>query len=266
MIVRLNGGMGNQIFQWAFGRSVSLARNEELLFHTVGLDNGQHRAYSLDAFNINVEFKNHLNGPIYGEPNFRYDSGVYTAPPNSYYAGCWQTEKYLNVPVIRKELQFRYLPSSKTWHIAQQILNINSCFVHVRRTDYLMASTAAYHGNMDMRYYDTAMTLLRSQVPDVKFFVFSDEPEWCRNNFRGSDVQIVSHNSYGNGTTGPGTEWEDLMLMANCKHAIIANSSFSWWGCWLGDTKQRIVIAPKVWFKKEGLEYCDIVPDRWLTI
>jgi hypothetical protein len=265
MMIRLNGGMGNQMFQYAFGISLGARWNEKPYFHKVGLDNGQHRAYSLDSFNTEVEFKNPESGPVYGEPVFRFDPKVYDQPKNTYFAGCWQTEKYFNETLVRGHFTLRNPLSPESFRQLEQINKFISCAIHVRRTDYLIPSVQQYHGLMGMDYYKAAMEYVESRVPYVQFFVFSDDTKWCKQTFDKS-VAIVDVNGFGNGTTGPQREHEDLYLMSQCNHAIIPNSSFGWFGAWLNPWKRRIVVAPKVWFQKPGLAYDDIVPDRWVKI
>lgn len=263
MIVRLNGGLGNQMFQYAFGRSVSKIRGEDLFFVKVGLDRGYHRAYSLGAFNVEAKFTGGVSGPVYDERTFAYDPGVFAAPTGSYYCGCWQTEKYFNEALVRKELSFKNPMSQQTEQVAEKIRSRTSAFIHVRRTDYLYPATAAYHGNMGMDYYEKAMAYVRERVPNVHFFVFSDEPQWCRGAFQGDAFTIVGHNGMGDGSRGPSTEHEDLYLMSLCGHAIIPNSSFGWWGAWLNPEKQRVVVAPERWFAGANLDTKDLIPPHW---
>jgi hypothetical protein len=115
-------------------------------------------------------------------------------------------------------------------------------------------------------WYAEAMLYIAERVRNVRFFVFSDDPQFCKTAF--PECRVVDHNKPGSGESGPGKEHEDLYLMALCDHAIIPNSSFGWWGAYLGDAngKDRIVIAPKVWFRKEGLRSEDIIPERWVKI
>ena len=269
MIVRLEAGLGNQMFQWAFGRCVSAVRNEELFFEKHNLDAPHPRAYSLEAFNIDLQFKEPNGAPQFIETHekFGFDPDVYKVPNGTHFIGNWQTEKYFDREMIRSELGCREPFSSQTLSVGDEICRVpNSCFVHVRRTDYLIPSTAAYHGIMPFYWYAEAMAYIEDHVPNVRFFVFSDDPEFCKEAF--PKCRIVDHNKPGNGTEGPGREHEDLYLMSLCGHAIIPNSSFGWWGAWLGDEGKpgRIVIAPKVWFRKEGLRSSDIVPDRWIKL
>lgn len=267
MIVRFNGGLGNQLFQYAFGRSVATARNEELFFEKQGLGWGSHRAYGLDAYKvINIQFAAG-SGPIYREPIFTYDARVYDQPRGTHFIGNWQTEKYFNKDIVRSELSLANPVSEKTQEIAKEIIETpESAFIHVRRTDYLIPSTAAYHGNMTMDYYTKAIAYIKERVPNVSFFVFSDDTDWCRVTF--PNYRIIDHNKMGCGNTGPGKEHEDLYLMSLCKHAIIPNSSFGWFGAWFGDVDPtgRIIIAPAQWFLGANLDYSDVVPERWVKL
>lgn len=267
MIVRLDAGMGNQMFQYAFGRSVAFVKKEPLFFKPMGLGPGCFRAYSLDAFNVNVNWADGMEGPVYGERHFRYDPNVYSAVPGSFFHGYWQTEKYIAHRIVRQEFSLRNPIGAESQQVAKRILSGPSAFVHVRRTDYLIPQSVVYHGNMGMDYYTAAMSYVREREPEVKFFIFSDDPDWCRSAFPNDTV--AGHNGWGSGDRGPSTEHEDLYLMGLCNHAVIANSTFGWWGAWLGDEvtrRPRIVVAPRKWFVQPGLEFCDVVPERWVKL
>jgi hypothetical protein len=260
MIVQLNGGLGNQLFQYAFGRALSSEYKTSLFFHKSDLDCGR-RHFALSPFNANVRFQTPV-GPRFEETQFNYDSRVHTADPNAFFVGYWQTEKYFDssAPMLRQELTLKAPVSDKTAEVARQIQSSpESTFVHVRRSDYLNPHTSAYHGNLTIDYYRSAMKYINDETTSTAdYFIFSDDPSWCRQNF--PDCQIVDHN------IGKGKEVEDLYLMSLCKNAIIANSSFSWWGAWLGDTKpNRICIGPKKWFAGANLNTEDIIPKRWVT-
>jgi hypothetical protein len=267
LIVRLNAGLGNQLFQWAFGRSVAAARNEELFFEKYNLDAPGHRAYSLGAFDIDLRFKEPNGQPQFIETHekFGFDPEVYKVPNGTHFIGNWQTDKYFDEVTIRRELRLNNL-SVQTEVVANEIADSHrSCFIHLRRTDYLIPSTSEYHGIIPYHWYAEAIAYIEDRVPDVRFFVFSDDPQFCKTVF--PKYRVVDHNKAGSGSTGPGQEHEDLYLMSLCDHAIIPNSSFGWWGAYLGDlASNRIVIAPKVWFCKEGLRSDDIVPERWIKL
>jgi hypothetical protein len=260
MIVALQGGLGNQLFQYAFGRAVSIGRQEELFFHKVNLSPTSHRDYILDRFNTKVQLVNRPSGPYYRETVFRYDPGVFEAPAGSYFQGFWQTAKYFNNigSIIREELQFKQLPdlSIKNFEAHQEIMKSkNSVFVHVRRADYLREPHKSYHGVMGTDYYDRACWVIREKYPDARFFIFSDEPDWWKSTYPWGTV-IEGNDMFG-----------DLYLMSLCQHAVLANSSFGWWAAWMSDYKpDRLVVAPRQWFQDANTSYDDIVPDEWIKI
>ena len=265
MIVRLNGGLGNTLFQWAFGRSVGLVRGEEVSYETKWMGRGETRAYSLGAFDMDVQFGDSHGRPEYVEkqPNI-YDPEVYIAPPSSFFIGNWQTSKYFNEPIIRKELTLRNPVNDETQRVAEEILAGPSAFVHVRRGDYTDAGVQQLLALQGPDYYLHAMKYVQERVPNVRFFAFSDEPNWCQANL---NCRVVSHNGVGNGDTGPSTEHEDLWLMSLCDHAVIPNSTFGWWGAWWGEVrKPRIVVAPQKWFNNPNYSARDIVPTHWIKL
>jgi glycosyl transferase family 11 len=261
MIVTLQGGLANQLWQFAFGVSVAKVRKEDVFFTRNRVDADVKRSYALDAFQINPIFvERETENKFYDGGRFNPD--VYIAPPDTTFIGYWQAEKFLNPDLVRA-LTLRYKPSDETLKIAEQILEAdNSVFIHVRRGDYVQEKhTANFHGNLSTEYYARALGHLLDLTP-CKFFVFSDDPGWCYENF--PDFQIVDHNKPGDGTAS-GREHEDLWLMSLCQHAIIANSAFSFWGALLGDEqKGRTVIAPKQWFANS--EAPDMCPERWTKI
>jgi len=277
MIVVLMGGLGNQAFAAAFGMSVSAARGEEVVYAQQGLGAGSIRAYSLGAFKIRDDIKFihidqarrqakdvfHDNGM-----DFKFQPSVYTAPAGTLFEGCWQTEKYFDAQKVRAAFDLRNTPSFRSLHVASQIVAAGnrSAFLHVRRTDYITNPlNPEFHGGPTMRYYNEAIERVRAHYEDARFFVFSDDPTWCRAVFP-AEFTIVDHNKMGmNGQTGQ--EHEDIWLMRLCQNAAVANSSFSWWGAWLGDDRpNRLVFAPERWFKTPTMEDCDIVPERWVKL
>jgi hypothetical protein len=264
MIVALQGGLANQMFQCAFGLSVAQMRKEDVFFTRFRVDNDVKRSYSLGAFNVDPQFVNaESDSKFYDGGSFNPE--VYTTP-NTTFIGYWQTERYFDARRIRECFSLRNSPSSQSLEIADKIRRTpNSTFIHVRRGDYISEKhTSEFHGNLSALYYAGAMNKILQAKPDAKFFIFSDDPQWCRSAF--PDFEVIDFNRPGNGHQ-PGREHEDIWLMAQCEHAIIANSAFSWWGAWLGDTKEnRMVIAPQPWFQNADLVSNDIVPDRWIKL
>ena len=262
MIVVFMGGLGNQMFQYAFGVSVAKAKGEDAAFMW---REGEWRAYSLEAFNCRVNLVKTTTGTVFNEPIFAFDPSVYQRPRGSSFIGHWQTEKYFDAPLVRQDMTLRNPISDASRTVADAILaaGSNSAFLHIRRTDYLLGQNPTFHGSPSQRYYDEAVARIRAATTDTKFFVFSDDPEWCKSVY--PDFTVVDHNKMGvNGK--PGQEHEDIRLMSLCRHGAIANSSFSWWGAWLGDTQpNRLIYAPKRWFVV-NLESKDIVPERWTKL
>lgn len=237
MIVTLQGGLGNQMFQYAFGRSVAIARQEELFFTRYRVDGDTKRKYMLRTDDIC--FVDHEAEPLFQENPFCFNPLVYQQPTGTSFIGHWQTEKYFNISLVRS-IFMQHKPTIPS-----------ACFLHVRRADYLSPENISYHGLCPTDYYRQAMKL----VPTNNFHIFSDDPDWCQEQF--PNVVIVRNMD----------EHDTLQAMASCQHAIIANSSFSWWGAWMGDDKvERVVIAPRKWFATPTLDSRDICPDRWILL
>lgn len=267
MIVALQGGLCNTLFQYAFGISVANARGEEILFTRNRVDQDVKRCYSLDAFRADVRFaKEETENKFYDTGSFNPD--VYTAPPDTTFIGYWQSVKWFNEPLVRFELQLAQRPSEQTLRVADEIdaAGARSVFLHVRRGDYVSdKKTSEFHGNLSVDYYRKALVEIKMYEMEPKCFVFSDDPEWCREQFP-KDFVIVDHNPPGDGQH-PGREHEDLWLMGRCHHGVISNGTFGWVGAWLGDyQRRRVVVAPKQWFADPNMNSADIVPDRWTKI
>jgi hypothetical protein len=180
--------------------------------------------------------------------------------------GFWQSEKYFeNIgPLIKNELTLREPPGDlQNTTLLKQIKDTESVAIHFRRGDYISDRQAQeFHGTCSETYYRDAIALIQSKVENPFFFIFSDEPEWVAEHFN-IDVPkcIVHHNS-------PDEAHKDLYLMRHCRHFIVANSSFSWWGAWLGDHEHKIVIAPKQWLRKipDDADDSHIIPKTWLKL
>ncbi len=261
MIVRLQGGLGNQMFQYAFGRSLSIARKEELFFtrNRVDADSKPMRHYMLDAYGLYLDFKEELEDPIIKEHPFCFNPFILKAPRGACFDGHWQTEKYFDVHLIRYELRSPVgSPSDATLALASKIYRCrNSAFIGVRRGDYVDdVNQKDFHGLMPMDYHREGMRIIREKHPDTQFFILTDDPEWCKPRF--PDCTVIEGNSR--------TPWWDIWLASLCDHAVIANSTFHWWAAYLGaDSRDGIVVAPKKWFLVD-LESKDICPDRWIKI
>ncbi len=270
----LKGGCANQIFQYATGLALARRLGVDLKLDVSWYETAPPnppRMYSLGLFKgVDARVVRSLWGRIIREEEFSYNPALFeNAPRKCSLVGYWQCEKYFFG--LRDELRERLLPReplpARSITTQRAILDSGegSVFVHVRRTDYV---GNPYHLVLPMDYYYEAAALVAAKVPDPVFFIFSDDPEWCEANFKlpyhttivGNFDRTVEHHL--------GREDAELYLMRQCGHAIIANSSYSWWGAWLGaDTKGGIVIAPKSWvgpaFKDDPR---DIVPGRWIRL
>ena len=290
IIVKLNGGLGNQLFQYALGRHLAEINQVPLKLDISWFDKGI-RNYELNYFRIkaglatqedNVSvtkmttrwrhridrnitqkllpyyLKNHVQ-----EKNTGFDLNILKVGDNAYLTGYWQSEKYFKPieSVLRSELLFREPMDEKNLTLVQKIQHVNAVSLHVRRGDYV--SNPEYRqmfGTCDLDYYKKAVALISTKVSDPHFFVFSDDPGWVKENIKvNAPTTFVIHNQ--------GTEsYRDMQLMSLCKHNIIANSTFSWWGAWLNANPGRIVITPEKWFSDDNFCSQDLVPSGWVTM
>lgn len=279
IVVRLCGGFGNQAFQYAFG-SILKAAGNDVMFDLSWFVNQQERAYALDHWNTQVPVGKSLGTEI-GEGGLRYKPGLIKKYDHDCtFAGYWQCSKYFETidSDIRRDFTLRELPCSKTLALSDQINATNSVFLHIRRTDSLNSSGLVNHGVCSIDYYKSAVSYMQDRLENPTFFVFSDDIVWCLSNFdfpAVRDVIFVSHNStgvtvdtnYNVRKTEDGTEHEDLWLMSRCKHGITANSSFSWWGGYLINSPDKIMISPRQWFASgSSHDSTDIVPSTWIRL
>lgn len=287
VIVRLEGGLGNQLFQYAAGRSVALATGRDLLLDPSAYREDPLRAYQLDRFaiaarplasgdvpflrlrrsrigailprRVRVEIVREAfpaRAPVWPEP------GVGSDPGTPYLIGYWQSERYFAAvaATIRREVRVNAAPEGRNAELLDDIAARDAVAIHVRRGDYVSNPAAtAYHGLCGLDYYRGAIRRLAESVPRPHCFVFSDDLDWVRANLdTGHPTTFVGHNAE--------TPWEDLRLMAACRHFIVANSSFSWWGAWLGARPGKQVIAPARWFRADHGGEGEIVPAEWLRM
>lgn len=250
------------MFQYAFGCSVSEQIHAPLSF--IDRISNQYR-YFLDPFNANVNLepmsRRHTR-PVYTERSLRYDCEVYKYP-TSEFIGHWQSEKYFLPDLVRKDLSFKssFKLKEKAWSHLCNIQKSNSISIHVRRGDYLLHPTV--HNVLSLDYYTKAIQIALWNITNPTFFIFTNDVPWVQQNLcpllRHTHCSIVSHQDV--------SMHEDMYLMKECKNSIIANSSFSWWGAWLNENTDRLVIAPKQWFAPgSGLDWSDIIPTRWTQI
>jgi len=206
----------------------------------------------------NIRF---LNRRYLFEKYYHFDPSVLTMKDNVYLEGYWQSYRYFAdiEEIIRREFTVRKEPDAVNCDMAEKISRTLSVSVHIRRGDYLLKA-GSHMGLCGIDYYLKAVKVITAQVNPQHFYVFSDDPEWARQNIDFlKPVTVVDHN-------GTDTAYEDLRLMSLCKHHIIANSSLSWWGAWLSKYPEKIVVAPKQWFNNEKRNTSDLIPKQWMRI
>ena len=199
------------------------------------------------------------------EHSFRYDAGFGQLPGHLLLDGFFQTERYFaDCPeLIADTFRFpAFAPDDPNTSFLRLIESSRSVSVHVRRGDYVkFASTNAIHGTCSPAYYKNAMDLIRERFADARFFFFSDEPDWVKENLAQGGGTVIAVN------TGKDS-WKDMYLMSRCQHHIIANSSFSWWGAWLNRGKEKMIVAPEKWFRTTDPFYdtTDLLPAGWIKL
>lgn len=283
-ITALTGGLGNQMFQYAMGRALAERHGVPLLLDLRGLQHDPLRDYALSHFRITAKLAAETDmprelGPLgrrlhrlprwltgqtrIVEQGFPFDPTIIELKAPLHLAGNWQSERYFSsyAGLIRDEfrLQDPFTPDRQA--IADMLAERPMVSVHVRRGDYANnAKTNAYHGTCEPSYYAAAQQQLGDQIGDLQYMVFSDDPDWARENLTSFSLATFVEPS------SDGRDEQDLHLMAACKHHIIANSSFSWWGAWLNPDPAKRVIAPRQWFKGASHDTSDLIPFSWMRL
>lgn len=279
IMVRICGGMGNQLFQYAFGYAMSRIYEWEVVLDTSCYDFSQARAYALDKFNIDErEEISYMRGIKFGgfikclqilkatlvkriklrtftiiqeEKGLTLDG---LSDGKYYFRGFWQNEKYF--VEYRNELvkQFTLKNVSDDYrNMLGEMKKYKSASIHIRRSDYIIVN-----GVIDKAYYTVAINKLLSLVKIDRFYIFTDDYEWTKEYFTTLDISVSYEFVSGDKQL---SDLEELMLMKECNHHIVANSSFSWWGGWLSTYESKVVIAPKVTMWNESF-----YPKDWILI
>lgn len=295
--VILKGGLGNQLFQYAMGRALSLRLGVPLSldlswFKEIQTTDGQTttiRQYALVPYGLNVSTHDAVryNGRlaslllrlskkvkncipaclvtdgVYQERSFGFDSKIYSMEPPISLDGYWQSHLYFDgiAEVLRQDLGQPQGLSEKTQAFVKQINSTDSIAVHIRRGDYLSNQKAsATHGVCSVEYYKKGLEAVSIGLSHPHCFVFSDEPEWARNNLHfAMPTTVVDIN-------GPEAAHEDLWLMSACDRFVIANSSLSWWAAWLSHSVKKVVVAPRQWFANGAIDTRDLIPSDWVRL
>ncbi len=286
IIVKITGGLGNQMFQYALGRALSLKLNCELVLDVSFYPNQSLRKYELSKFNIQARLasdkeicnagagdgfvsrlirKLGLTSLLYPRyikelESIKYLKAVDDCTPGCYLNGYWQNPRYFEN--FKKQLSEDFTPlllvseQAQAW--LQKIKAENSVSLHVRRGDYVQnAHTNTVHGTCTVEYYKRAVEHIQQQTDSPRFFLFSDDIDWCKEN-----LGFIENACFVDDTK---TAIDDLSLMSACQYSIIANSTFSWWGAWL-NTGDGMKIAPRNWFSSFDRNSKGIYPRLWLTL
>jgi hypothetical protein len=292
IIVNLKGGLGNQMFQYAFGKSLSLKLGVPLKLDVrFLLDRNpslKHifRDFDLSIFNLELSFatkeeiekvvkmnflqkiyrrKINLTYKIFIENYFHYDPRAEKLKDNIYLDGYWQSPKYFisHEAQIKNKFKFTNVLTEQKLVLKNKIISSDSVCVNIRRTDYLTTSASVY-GNCNQSYYINGLEIIKQKLTNrsIELFVFSDDIEWCKKNLKFSlPTTFVNHDFSG-------VKFQDyLQLMSLCKHFLIPNSTFAWWAAYLSEQDiNKIVIAPKIWFTDMKINTNDLIPDQWIRI
>lgn len=291
IITHLIGGLGNQMFQYAAARALSIKLNTELRLDISSFANYQlHQGFELQrifscvskvASKENIDdilgwqsfpfIKRILlrpkmamfrNKQFIVEPYFQYWAGINNVVKDGYFDGYWQSEKYFigAEEQIREDFLFKLPMQHENIELAKKIFQVEAVSLHVRRGDYASnPQNVATHGLCSIEYYQAAIAHITEQVKNPYFFIFSDDISWVKNNLKLDFSHEYVDQNHGK------ESFNDMRLMSLCKHNIIANSSFSWWGAWLNSNIEKIVIAPKKWFANDRITQ-DLIPENWVRL
>lgn len=284
IIIKVYGGLGNQMFQYALGLSLSQKHHHPFTIDYSYLKeaNQSGRDFRLFSFKIQADeatpteilrYTNTMQKVIdklrasnrkkrVVEKTFTFDPTV-LEKKEGYFDGHWQSAKYFESVegLVRKEFTLKQPLGEKASVFASHIVSLpNAVSVHIRRGDYVsIGKVAAVHGTTPISYYEKALRAILEKFPDAHFFISSDDIEWAKKHF-------PQHHSVTFVSSPDIPDYEEMALMILCKHNIIANSTFSWWGAWLNTHKEKVVIAPKRWFLDESKDTRDLIPSSWIRL
>ena len=284
IIVNIVGGLGNQMFQYSLGRSLTIKLNDNLKIDLRNFLNFKlHNNFELDkvfncfvdvakkkdldevlSFQSNIFYQKILKRKIFKifrknnfifEPYYHYWENIKTLKKDLYLFGYWQSEKYfIDIEkTIRKDFTFKHPLSQQNSKIEEYIRKVNAVSLHSRRGDISIRKKNNFIEPCDIDYYKNAIKIIKSKISKPIFFIFSDDISWIKKNLSShSEFVFIDHNSGDK-------SHNDLRLMSLCRHHIISNSTFSWWGAWLNSYEDKIIISPKKWFLNENFNIKDLI-------
>ena len=282
IIVRLKGGVGNQLFQYALGGAlqkhygvpvsydISKYKNDPLRkFELHALDPNIAEERSIRAFfspslmeRIERKLKAKQGNEIIKElpkQEWCFNGDIFKMNERSLYLdGYWQSPRYFELfqTDLRKQFAQLIIPEQSTMGDNY----VNSVAIHVRRGDYVNSNlTSEIYSALPLAYYQSAINLMEASNRNLKFYLFSDDLSWCREHFKNVNVSFMENSD---------SPLFDLALMSRMEHHIIANSTFSWWAAWLNENPSKIVVAPKQWFKDSNMNESakELIPESWIRV
>jgi hypothetical protein len=291
-VVRLNGGLGTQMFQYALGRALEARTGArvsyDLSFFTQAHGIHVQRAFELPVFGITVPeagpalvrsakhggsaWRAGLAGihpslarerTFQEQVDFVFDPSVFAVHADTYFDGYWQSEQYFApiADVLRQVFTFKRPLEPSAVGQAERIETSTAVSLHVRRGDYVThAATNAYLATCGPEYYARAVAHVAERIVDAQFFIFSDDPAWARAHIQAPGTPVFIEGNVGD------KSYVDMQLMSRCQHHIIANSSFSWWGAWLDPHPHKVVVAPTRWLRDPARSTPDLIPSTWTRL
>jgi hypothetical protein len=291
IIIKIKGGLGNQLFQYALGKNLAIKNKCKLIIDKSLYASYKLHDYSLEPFNIlediaknedipvQYRYDNKLirksfeyldpiiyNGKIVKESSNDFDATIIesTYNENVYLDGYWQSEKYFaeNSKEIISSLTLKEPITDEYYQgILKDIEANNAVSLHIRRGSYTLPQYNGTHGLTALDFYDEAVKHIKLNLDNPKFYIFSDDYDFAKEKFSGLANSVIVKSSADK-------DYLDIHLMSKCKHNILANSTFSWWGAWLNNNLNKIVIAPKKWYNDPVLnaQTKDLLPDSWIRM
>jgi hypothetical protein len=296
IIVRLRGGLGNQLFQYAAAKALADFHRTELKLDLYTYTKHKYRKFELSRFNIDGpeasraevhrftgsnpltrylnKRENYFRCPaVFAQPHYHFYEDFFSLPGDLYLSGYWQSERYFQPAsaTIRSQFIPKNPLDERTSSLQKKMRSENSISVHVRRGDYTTSNYNSFFGLIPKDYYDRAVLKMKADISDPVFYIFSDDPQWCRENFSDINATVVDYNKGED-------SFKDMLLMSSCRNNIIANSTFSWWGAWLNPNPEKKVIAPVAWFRADYLtrkepvypsrfyNTKDLIPETWVRL
>ncbi len=294
VLVNIFGGLGNQMFQYATGISLAKKLNTELRFiykinlerkdfniddiiHIFDVFDLKSKRMPLQEYNRQIasyparfknkflkkfKFDNNSYWIQFNEKDHNYNLTFEKLEGNIFLNGYWQTEKYFNTSTLQIREEFKFKNLIKNDKIISKINSCESVSIHIRGRDYINNASSNIHNVCNSQYYLNAINFINKSVKNPIFFVVTDDINYAKSileNFS-FDFNYIEESSWNKNSE------IDLFYMSICKHNIIANSSFSWWGAWLNNNENKIVCTPEIWFNDSRKNSSEIIPQKWMRI